>query len=242
MKKSLKPVLYLALFFTTFVNAQWYSSKTIKGNGNLTTEKRTTADYDEIEITGFFDIQLISGKEGNLTIEGEVNILPLIKTYVENGVLKISIEKNKNISTRKKLLITIPFESLNAISLVGSGEVTSNATIKSTRFSSRLTGSGDINLTIEASAIELALSGSGTVKLTGKTNDLKVRLAGSGNVATDALKAENVETNVAGSGDAEVYCSNTLKARVTGSGDIYYKGNPKIKNTKVTGSGNIFKR
>lgn len=241
MKKSLKPILYLALLFTTFANAQWYSSKAIKGNGNVTTEKRTTTAYDKIQIAGFFDIQLISGKEGNLTIQGEENILPLIKTEVENGVLKISTEKNKNISTQKKLLITIPFESLNAVSLAGSGKVMSNATIKSTRFSSQLTGSGDINLTVEASAIEVKLSGSGNIKLTGKTNDLKVTLAGSGYVSTDTLKAENVETTVAGSGDAKVYCSNALIARVTGSGDIYYKGNPKTKDSKVIGSGNISK-
>jgi hypothetical protein len=36
-----------------------------------------------------------------------------------------------------------------------------------------------------------------------------------------------------------VVSTKSLKARVTGSGDIDYKGNPEKKDTKVTGSGDI---
>jgi hypothetical protein len=44
---------------------------------------------------------------------------------------------------------------------------------------------------------------------------------------------------VSGSGDADVYASNSLKARVNGSGDIDYSGNPNTSDTKVLGSGSI---
>jgi hypothetical protein len=36
-----------------------------------------------------------------------------------------------------------------------------------------------------------------------------------------------------------VFCTENLKARVAGSGDINYKGNPKTKDTKTAGSGDI---
>ncbi|MGV6832311.1 MAG: GIN domain-containing protein, partial [bacterium] len=49
----------------------------------------------------------------------------------------------------------------------------------------------------------------------------------------------NTVVSVAGSGDAEVVCRESLKARVAGSGDIEYKGNPAKEDTKVSGSGSI---
>lgn len=242
MKKLLKSVLYLVLFVTTLANAQWNSKNTIKGNGNITVEKRNTAEYDEVNIVGFFDVELIAGKEGNLTITAEENLLSFIKTEVDHGALKIYIEKNKSISTRKKIVITIPFESINAVSLAGSGDVISKSTIKTSSFSAKLAGSGDLNLNVDATNVDSQLSGSGNVKISGKTTNLKASLAGSGDMTTDTLITANVDANVAGSGNVTVYCSNALKARVSGSGDIFYKGSPQSKDTKVNGSGNIAKR
>ena len=72
MKKSVLLVVFSALFFTTIVNAQW---SRIKGNGKVVTEKRTTAGYDEIVLTGSFDVVLVSGTEGTISIEGEENII-----------------------------------------------------------------------------------------------------------------------------------------------------------------------
>lgn len=242
MKKLFKSVLCLSLFVTTFANAQWSSKNTIKGNGKIITEKRTTTDYDEIKIAGFFDIELIAGKEGNITLLGEENIVPKIKTEVENGVLKIYTEKNISLTTKKKLIITIPFETLNAVTLAGSGDVTSKAIIKTDDFSVKLAGSGDLNLIVDAANVDAQLSGSGDLNLSGKATKLKANVAGSGAIAAAALIAQNAEANVSGSGAITLYCTAALKARVSGSGDVFYKGDPKTKDTKVSGSGAISKK
>ncbi len=58
-------------------NAQWWGSKRVKGDGNIITEKRKTSAYDGVGVGGSFDVVLVKGKEGNLTIEGEKNLHPL---------------------------------------------------------------------------------------------------------------------------------------------------------------------
>ncbi len=45
--------------------------------------------------------------------------------------------------------------------------------------------------------------------------------------------------SVGGSGDAAVNASESLKASVTGSGDIHYSGHPKNVAKSKTGSGDI---
>ena len=239
MKKSIKLAACLSLLFVFAANAQWKSRKKIKGNGIIVTEKRTTADYDQIKVGGFFDILLVDGKEGNITIEGEENIIPAVVVEVTNHVLTIYPVKNTNFTSRKRLVITVPVEAVSAVSLAGSGSIISKTTIKSDNLSVQLSGSGDINLSLIAKNVKTSLSGSGDIVLTGTTTSYDTSLAGSGDIESDELVAMNVNAALSGSGDISVNCSTDLQATVAGSGDITYSGKPLKKETKVSGSGRI---
>lgn len=241
MKNSIKLSIVALALASTMANAQSFGNKKIKGNGKVTSEKRSTASYDGIAITGFFDVELVSGKEGSITIKGEENLLPYIKVEVVDQVLKISTEKNKQISTSKgkQIVIVVPFESISQVSLTGSGDVITKNSIKSKSFSAKLAGSGDMNLDVEANDFDVNLSGSGDVVLKGKTENFNSNLNGSGDIDAGDLKSKNAKITVSGSGDSKVFCSESLHARVSGSGDIEYTGDPKKKDTKVNGSGAI---
>jgi hypothetical protein len=240
MKNSILLVVFSALFFTTIANAQWSDNK-IKGNGKIITEKRTTASYDEINVSGFFDVVLVSGKEGAISIQAEENILRYIKVEVEGNVLKIYTEKNVNISTNKNIILTVPFEQISFVSLSGSGDIISKNTIVSPTFKAKLSGSGDLTLDVKSSDFEVNLSGSGDVVLTGNSDNFVSKTSGSGDVDATNLSAKNANLTISGSGDMKVNCTESLFARVSGSGDIEYKGDPKSKDTKVSGSGEISK-
>ena len=243
MKNAIKLFVSCSLLLTTMAHAQWSSKQTIKGNGKSINEKRSTASYDEIAITGFFDVELVAGKEGNITVKGEENLVPFIKVEVINQVLKISTEKNKYFtpSKGKQIVIVVPFENISQVSLTGSGDVVTKNSIKSKTFAVKLVGSGDLNLDVESNDIDINLNGSGDIQLSGTTVNLDSFLNGSGDINATNLQAKNVKATVSGSGDTTVYCSDSLYARVSGSGDIDYKGNPAKKDVKVSGSGTISK-
>lgn len=230
-------ILIILLAFTTNVKAQ-LSSKKIKGNGNVVTKTRNVSEYDQIAVAGSFDVKLVAGKEGKITIKAEDNLLEYLITEVEDGKLKIKWKKNFSIRTTKELLVTVPFENIEAVSLAGSGDVFTEDVIKTDDFRAALSGSGDIKLAIKADHISSAISGSGDINLSGSTNSLKLAIAGSGDMNAYELSANDAEVSIAGSGDIKVMVKDNLKARIAGSGDIHYKGNPK-KDTKVSGSGSI---
>lgn len=242
MKKSVQLLVCSIFFLSTVANAQW-SNERIKGNGKVVTDSRSTADYDQIKVMGSFDVDLVAGKEGTITVKAEENLQPYIKVEVEGNVLKVYTEKNKNISASigKKVQVTIPFEKISSLSLSGSGDVKSKSVIKSDTFTAALSGSGNLNLDINTTTFDLKVSGSGDAVLKGNTENFTTRLSGSGDIDSNTLKAKNVDITISGSGDSKVFCSENLKARVSGSGDIQYKGDPKTKDTKVNGSGSITK-
>lgn len=237
MKKLI--ILSLALMVSTITEAQW--NKRIKGNGNMTTITRTTGEYDGVKCAGSFDYILVSGDEGKITIEGEENLLEHIVTEVKGGKLVVKTENNVNLSTswNKTIKVTIPFRDINSVSLAGSGDLWNEDTIKTNSLEVSLAGSGDVIIDVEANAVEGNLAGSGDLTLKGSTNDLEVSLSGSGDIHAFGLDANNTVVSIAGSGDAEVVSNKSIKARVSGSGDIEYKGNPSKEDTKVSGSGSI---
>lgn len=233
----------LILIATLLLTTLGYAQKII-GNGIMKTITRTTTDYDAIKCAGAFDYILVAGTEGNISIEGEENLLEYIITEVKNNTLIVRQKEKTNIrtSTNKTIKITIPFKDISKVSLAGSGDLWNKDLIKSNTFEVSLAGSGDININVEAKNIKGSVTGSGDLNIKGQTDKLEASVAGSGDLDASKLDANETDISVAGSGDAEVVAHKILKARVTGSGSIKYKGNPMKEDIKVAGSGSISKK
>ncbi|WP_025739871.1 head GIN domain-containing protein [Aquimarina pacifica] len=242
--KKLGIILVIICCNTISLHAQWWGNgKKINGDGNVVTKNRTIPEYDQIKVKGSLDVVLVSGTEGKITIEGESNLIDYIKTEVQNDVLKIYVQKGYYIkpSYNKKLLITAPFKDITQVTLSGSGDINGSDVIKASNFKTSVSGSGDIKLTVEADKVWGQVSGSGDLILIGSAENLSTNVAGSGDISAYDLKAQNVTANISGSGDIEVSTSSSLKARIAGSGNIFYKGEPEIEDKKVSGSGDIRK-
>ncbi len=238
----MKKIILLAILSISIqVNAQWFN-KTIKGNGNVITKTIKTDDYESVIVSGFFDVFLVAGTEGNISIKAEDNLMKYIIVESNNGRLKIKLEKNINLKTKKGIYITVPFADLEEVILNGSGDIISKNTIKTDDFTTKLSGSGDINLDIDADKVTSKISGSGDITITGNSAELNTSITGSGDFVSKALKTNNVKVIVTGSGDATVYADAKIDAKVIGSGDIVFYGNPAYETTKIIGSGDITAR
>lgn len=238
MKKLI--TLGMALSMVAVVNAQW--GRRIKGNGDVVSIERSVGNYDAVALAGWFDVELVEGNEGELTLKGESNLLEYVKTEVKDGKLVIKTEKGINLRPSNwngGIHVTVPVEQINSVSLSGSGDIVGRTTLKTDAFKARMSGSGDIELTVDAQSVETVLSGSGDISIEGKTTDLNVQVSGSGDVKAYGLEAEFVTATVSGSADIKVTANQSIDARVSGSGDISYRGNPKKIKSKSSGSGDI---
>lgn len=235
------PTLILVITSIVFTNCQ-SSWNSVSGSGNVISESRATSSYDGIDVSGFYDIDLIPGTEGQLTLKGDDNLLDYVVTEVVNNTLHIYTKNGSNLNSSKGIRITVPFESLSSAKLTGSGSIITTTTIKSKTFEASITGSGDIEIPIEAETVDANVTGSGDLKLTGKTEQFNCNVTGSGDIVADELKANKANAHVSGSGDIVLFAKEYLKADVTGSGDISYIGTPEKRDFSTTGSGDISRR
>ncbi len=236
-------ILLLTLSFSFQTQAQsWWNSKKVKGNGKVITETRKISSFNKVNVGGSFDVYLIDGTEGKITLEGEENILKYIETEVKKGKLNINFKENTNIKTTKKLIVTVPFENIESVALGGSGNVIAKKRIKADEASFALGGSGNIVASVDANTVKASIGGSGNIRLKGKTDNLKCAIGGSGNVKGYDLKTNSLKASIAGSGDVLATVSNKIKATVVGSGSVYYKGNPSQIDSNSLGSGDVIDR
>jgi hypothetical protein len=238
MKKS--ALLGIALCIMAGANAQW--GKKIKGNGNMVRTERSTGDYEGIAVSGFFNVELVAGTEGEVTVHAEENLQEYIITEVERGTLVIKTEKGVNISPssgNREIRIVVPVDEIESVALSGSGDIVGNTLLKSNDFKASMSGSGDIRLEVECEEISASMSGSGDMNLKGETGRFNVQISGSGDIEAFGLNAREVDATISGSADINVTANELLKARVSGSGNIRYRGNPAKIDSKSSGSGDI---
>ena len=238
MKILIHYLLVIALTLLSY-NTSFAQFKKVKGNGNITTKTHTTSDYYKVAIVGSMDVILEKGTEGTIRVTTDENIHEYVTIASNKGVLKIKIKNYVIINTKKNIHITIPFTSLDNVSLAGSGSVLTNDQIKSDQFEAEISGSGEMNLDIDVNRVNAKVNGSASLKIIGTATDLEIKVIGSGDFDGGSLISQNVEANVTGSGEALVVAKSSIKARVYGSGDIKYLGNPSTIDNKVLGSGDI---
>lgn len=135
------------------------------------------------------------------------------------------------------------------MNVAGSGDITASNIQCSQVFTANVAGSGDIeckqlkaadmdisvagsgDLKIENALVTSAnasVAGSGTVKISGNADKANYSVAGSGDLYANDFKLQNISASVAGSGDIKCHAVEHLKARVSGSGTIGYKGDPEL--------------
>jgi len=209
------------------------------GSGNIKTEKRNVGQFDGVQASGSMDIEVANGETISVEVEADDNVLQYIITEVDDGLLDVHFKENTSFNNvHAKIYVTAP--GLKRLFVKGSGSIISKNKIQNTpSVSTRISGSGDINATVDASSVKAEISGSGNLSLKGRCKNFEGSISGSGDLKCADLLSENADVSIFGSGNAHVYASVRLKASTTGSGDIYYRGNPSSPEISKTGSGNV---
>lgn len=78
---------------------------------------------------------------------------------------------------------------------------------------------------LQQAVLILGVQGSGDITAFGQVDLLVAEMAGSGDVDASELVAKSAKLSMVGSGDIDAYVSDSVKARVMGSGDIVIRGN-----------------
>jgi hypothetical protein len=214
MKKTL---IFLSLLVVALSGCKFGS---VTGSGKMRSEKRNVPAFTAVDISGAYEVEIVAQKEQSLEIEGDDNLLPLIKTDVENGVLHLYNEKGFN--TKEKLHVRIALQSLDGINTSGASDIVATG--------------------VKTDEFKVEASGASKVQISGEAQTLDVGMSGASELKAEDLHARNVQINLSGAANADVYATDALRASVSGAGNVNYYGDPKNVSEDRSGAGEISKK
>jgi hypothetical protein len=210
----------------------------IKGSGKVAQEKRDVHGFTEVNLGGLGELNIRQGNEESLAIEADDNLLPYIRSDVDNGRLVIGFKRGVSVSPSSPIRYTLVVKELNALDLSGSGK-TRTGPLNSRDFKVHLSGSGEIRMdALDAITLVADISGSGNMEIPGRVSRQQIHISGSGRYSAPDLQSEAADVSVSGSGDCTLRVEQSLSAHISGSGSVEYYGNPSVTK-KVSGSGRV---
>lgn len=207
------------------------------------TQTRTVSAFSKLSLGVPAEVRLSKGPH-KVVMEG--SDLDEIQTTVEKGELRIHRKDTKwnlwSWDSSDKIVIYISMPSLEGVSVSGSGKVISEDQFHSTSMRLHVSGSGRMQLRVATDNLSTHVSGSGSIQISGIAEKMETHISGSGSVRADKLVAQQVEAHISGSGSCQVHVDKSIDARISGSGNVGYTGNPTNVNARTSGSGKVIKR
>ena len=216
------------------ISVDW-NGPAVAGSGVTTSQTRSVPAFDRIDIGGAYDVAVRVGAARSVVLEGDDNLLPLVRIEVRGGTLRIDSEKD--LRPREDIRIEIGIETLNGIHSGGSSDVVVRD-IRSSAFDASVSGSSDLTANGEFGDLSTSISGSGEIHMDGTADAIDGDVSGSGELDLLQVRARTARIEVTGSGDVGVQVSERLDASVSGSGEVRYSGRPMV-TTDISGSGTV---
>lgn len=206
------------------------------------TETRTPGHFSKIHSGGSWDVIVQIGDRDEVRLESTNISLDKVITEVDNNTLKISLEKGNYRNIGLKVYVTV--REVEGLKSTGSGSIKLQSDISSGSLSLGNTGSGNITLkNVNADNLSVGITGSGFITIAGgSVEEFTLSQTGSGDFKGEGLSAEKASINKTGSGQSLIGEVENLSVKSTGSGNVYYSGNPQSTNISATGSAKVMKR
>ncbi|MFY0602392.1 MAG: DUF2807 domain-containing protein [Flavobacteriaceae bacterium] len=216
-----KTVFLIVLFISSISIAQ-------------TTITKNLGDFKTLKVFNGINVELIKSEEHKLVITGEKS--EKVKVKNTRNILKISL-KFPDLSADDKVSIKLYYNKSIKVIDANEGATITSKEIEQPQIEIKAQERAFINIVLKVKHLKVRSSSGGIIKLSGTAKNQDVDLDLYGVYHGYELKVSDNSTVKAGSGSkAEIFAGETLNAKVSFGGSIFYKGTPEVlKDKKVIG-------
>lgn len=210
----------------------------IRGEGENISEKRNVSGFNSLNLGLDANITYVQDSVYSVEVSGQKNILAVLNVKVEGGELKMDFKRN--IWKHNTLGVVIHSPDLSRITLSGDGNINIKDKFVTSHLYLTLSGNGNITIpTLTVQSLHVALSGFGNVRIEeGACKSEDINVSGAGEIYTEFFVADNTTVNISGGTIVTVNTTSMLDVKISGNGEVRYRGNPVI-TSNISGSGNL---
>lgn len=218
----MKKIAFLSLFLLTMLaSAQ-------------TTITKKLGEFTTIKVFNGINLELVKSTENKIIITGQKAEKVTVKN--KNNTLKIAL-KFPETTADGKVRITVYYESILQVIDANEGATVTGKGIAQPQVEIKAQEGAFINMVVNVKHLKVKSTSGAVIKLSGSTKNQTVEANLGGMYHGYKLKVSDLNYVRAGSGSkVEVQSGETLDAKVSFGGSIFYKGTPEVfKDKKVIG-------
>ena len=202
---------------------------------NAQIEKKV-GDFTKVTAFDQIDVLLVPGKEDRVVLTGKE--ASSVEVVNRNGELKIRMPLTTMLSG-ESISATVYYTNLEAVEANEGSHIGGETVIKSTFFEVIAKEGSQVKLKLEVSKLTARTANGSIVELQGFAKTQEVIVNSGGQYEAKDLRTEQTTITGNAGGDAEIYASEWVDAKIRAGGNILIYGNPKQINEKTIAGGTI---
>ncbi|MCF6297406.1 MAG: DUF2807 domain-containing protein [Flavobacteriaceae bacterium] len=239
MRTILKTLILLLVFIST--TSCIFGGFGIKGNRNVVSENRKiSSDFEAIKVSQGITVHLTQDNHVDLSIEADENIIDLLVTEVEGGVLKIYFEKKVSRAKAKNVYLTA--KKISNIKTSSGACVKTMNTLKIKSITLKSSSGSRIEAKLDTQKVDCSTSSGSNTNLSGTTVFFEGSSSSGSHIDARDLESKIGNVKVSSGAGISVDVKDELTARASSGGNIHYSGNPQVVNKSKSSGGSISKK
>ena len=207
------------------------------------TKKYSLNPFTSVKSNILGKLEIKKGENCKVEATGSFETVELLYITSEDGVLNISIKKDK-LSTKNlrntKLTVTITAPTLSEVTNQGVSNLVFEGAFYSEGLVLESKGVGNIHAdSLMTKELTIVSEGVGNIKVKGSSEIASYHSKGVGSIDAKGVKAKSVIVEQKGVGSISCYAAEELKVDSKGIGSVTYYGSPSKKDINKKGIGSI---
>ncbi|WP_431133016.1 head GIN domain-containing protein [Psychroserpens mesophilus] len=199
-------------------------------------KEKGVGDFSEVKVFDLIEVNLIKSDVDKVEITGDD--IEDVEVLNKNGKLKIRMKLDK-IFNGDKTFVAVYYTKLNVIDGNEGAFISSNELITQDYIELRAQEGARLKIGLDVDKVDIRAVTGGIIETRGKAVSQDITLNTGGIYEGRSFETKNTSVNIKAAGEADVYASNEVTAKVLAGGDVFIYGNPENIQEKTTLGGRV---
>lgn len=198
--------------------------------------EKKPGDFNKVTAFDRIDVLLVPANENIVQIDG--NSADQVELVNKNGELKIRMPLLRLLDG-EHISVTVYYKKIDAVEANEGSRIACGDNIDVTAFEIIAKEGSEVKLILDVEKLNVRTANGSTVTLSGKAKVQDVLVNSGGIYEAENLTTQQTTIACNAGGNAHVFATDLVEAKVRAGGNIMVYGKPKQINQKVVAGGNI---
>ncbi|WP_026754362.1 head GIN domain-containing protein [Sediminibacter sp. Hel_I_10] len=193
-------------------------------------------NFNEVKVFDLIEVNLIKAETNSVSITGDD--IDDVEVINNGGKLKIRMKLDK-IFNGEQTFVAVYYTSLDIIDGNEGAFITSNELIEQDHIELRAQEGAQLKIGLDVNKVDIKAVSGGIIETRGKAVSQDITINTGGIYEGQDFETKNTTVSIKAAGEADVYASDDVDAKVLAGGNVYIYGNPLHIKEKTTFGGKI---